>query len=225
MTDDVLGVYVCISYGGVEAVDVQVVQVFGDGLEPPGIELSALRSAEPGDLPLQRLPAALDVLIPGLLPQVAANLGLRVRALRYIEPVATGLRRRVRDDLGDIAVLEPVIQRHKAPIDLGAHAVVANLGMNAVGEVHGGGPRREINHIVLWSVDKHLVAEQVDLQELEELVALLEIGLQIEQLPQPTHLVVQLRVGALLLILPVRGDAVLGRAMHLGGADLDLHRL
>ena len=74
--------------------------------------------------------------------------------------------------------------------------------------------------------DEDLVAEQVFLHRAQELLRVLHVLLPLEQLAQPGE---ALRVGAgdalAALVAPVRGDARLGDAVHLVGADLHLHAL
>src|SRR6266550_1753081 len=71
-----------------------------------------------------------------------------------------------------------------------------------------------------------LVLIEVDLQELEKLLRTVRILLQLDELAEPRQMVIEL-VGtlAVLLVQPVRGDAVLRRAVHVAGADLDLVQL
>ena len=42
-------------------------------------------------------------------------------------------------DLHDIAVIQTVVQRHQLAVDLGAHTMVPQLGMNAVGKIQRSG--------------------------------------------------------------------------------------
>src|SRR5207245_11428521 len=58
------------------------------------------------------------------------------RALDEVEPVATGSVRSLRrQDLHDLAVLQFVVERDHAAVDLGADAAVTDFGVDAVGEV------------------------------------------------------------------------------------------
>ena len=70
------------------------------------------------------------------------------------------------------------------------------------------------------------VGEQVDLHHVEELVGVVELLLALHQLAQPVELRLVARAApALVLVLPVGGDAELGVPVHLLGADLHLHAL
>ena len=130
------------------------------------------------------------------------------------------------DDLHHVAVLEHVVQRHHARVDLRADAVVADLGVDAVGEVDGRRTGREIDHVALRREDEDLVLEEVDLERLQPLVRIAEVAVEVEQLAQPGELGLDFDVAAVaLLVAPVRGDAVLRAAVHGPGADLHLHRL
>ncbi len=52
------------------------------------------------------------------------------------QPVAAGMMSGLGEDFDDVAGVELVIQRHDAAVDLRAHAGVAHLRVNGVGEVH-----------------------------------------------------------------------------------------
>ncbi|GHG65432.1 hypothetical protein GCM10018980_57150 [Streptomyces capoamus] len=117
---------------------------------------------------------------------------------------------------------------------------MADLGVDGVREVDRGGAGRQRDDVTLGGEDEDLVAGQVEAQGLQELARVLGLLLPVQQLAQPRHVVevvvllARLRhVGAdlggagdgLLLVLPVRGDAVLGAAVHVERADLQLDRL
>jgi hypothetical protein len=71
--------------------------------------------------------------------------------------------------------------------------------------------------------DVDLLRVQVDLQVLDELLRVAHLLLPLEQLPQPRkYCSSRCRADAPFLVLPVRGDPLLGDAVHLLGADLHL---
>ena len=119
------------------------------------------------------------------------------------------------------------MERHDFAVDLGADAGVADVGMDRVGEVERRRSGREVLDLALRREDEDLVLVEIDLERFEELGRAL-VGVALDQLPQPGHLVaVVARAGATapLLVDDVRGDAVLGGLVHLLGPDLDLQRL
>src|SRR2546422_11621635 len=81
-------------------------------------------------------------------------------------------------------------------------------------------------HVAARRKDKDLVLIEVDLQELEEFLRRVRVLLQLDQLPEPRQMVIEL-VGALavFLIEPVGSDTVLRRAMHVARPDLDFVQL
>ncbi len=130
--------------------------------------------------------------------------------------------------LDDVAVAQLVLERHDRAVHARARAVVADLGVDRVGEVDGRGPARKHAHVPLRREHVHLVGEEIDLDRFEELGRVLHVLLELHELPEPAELLGVLRVDAardLLFVLPVRGDAVLGDALHLVGADLNLDAL
>ena len=141
------------------------------------------------------------------------------------EPVAARLVPRLRDDLDDVAVLQPRAQRHHLAVDARADALVADVGVDAVGEVDGGRAARQRSHLALRREDVDLLGIEVDLQVLQELLRIAHLLLHLEQLPHPLEVaLVAMVADAAFLVLPVRGDAFLGAAVHLLGADLHLER-
>src|SRR5690606_31742601 len=82
----------------------------------------------------------------------------------------------------------------------------------------------ELLHVALRREDEDLVLEQIDPEELHELLRLARVLLPLEDLAEPGERLVDLVARAVraLLVAPVRRDTVLGRAVHLRRADLDL---
>ena len=89
---------------------------------------------------------------------------------------------RLRDDLHDVAVLQPRPQRHHAAVDPRAHALVADIGVNAVREVDRRGAARKRPHFALRREDVDLFGIQVDLEVLQELLRVAHLLLDFEEL-------------------------------------------
>ena len=65
------------------------------------------------------------------------------------------------DNLHEIAVLERRGQRAEAVIDAHSLAVIANLGVDAIGEIHRRGALTQTHHITAGSEHVDLLIEQV----------------------------------------------------------------
>ena len=115
-----------------------------------------------------------------------------------------------------------VRERHHAAVDLGADAGVADLGVNGVSEIDRRAVGRNHDHLPLGREGVDLVGVEVHLQAGEELVGIGHLLLPLDELANPVQaLFVAGGDGAFAgLVLPVRGDAFFGDAMHLFGADL-----
>ena len=182
------------------------------------------RQALGAQLRLKHIPAGGDVLVPAFLFEPLLDLGTGGAAFGHAEPVPAGARRVFRGaDLDDIAVLQHMVQLHDAPVDGGAHHGVAHAGMDAVGEVDGGGAGGQIDHVALGGEHEHLVGEHIDLQVVEE-VGGVGILLALQQAAHPgIALLLPVAHGGIAhLVFPVGGHAVFGGAVHLPGADLHL---
>ena len=103
--------------------------------------------------------------------------------------------------------------------------MVADIRVDAVGEVDRGGAGGKVDDIPFWREDEDLVGEHVDLQVVDK-VGGVGFLLTFQKAPDPGKLVlvaVAQRAAAVAhLVLPVRGNAVLGGIVHLPGPDLDL---
>lgn len=95
--------------------------------------------------PFQRIQAFGDVFFAVFLLEPAADLRAAFGAADDVQPVQAGLAHFGRNDFDDVAVLQFIIQGDDLAVDLGADAAVADVGMDAVGEVDGNSP--------LWQVD------------------------------------------------------------------------
>ena len=93
------------------------------------------------------------------------------------------------DDLDGVAVAQLVAQRDDHAVDARARAVVADLASGSrTRSRSGSAPLGSALHVALGREDVDLVAEQVDLDRLEELGRVLELLLLLHQLAQPGEL-------------------------------------
>ena len=76
----------------------------------------------------------------------------------------------LRDDLDDVAVFEVGAERHHLAVDAGADALVANVGVNGIGEIDRRGPPREGLDLALGCEGVDLLGVQLHLQALDELL-------------------------------------------------------
>ena len=168
-----------------------------------------------------------DVLVPLLALEPLADLFAGVAGADDVHPVARRpVGRLGRHDLHDVAVLQLVVQRHEAVVDLGADAAVAHVGVDAVGEVERARARRQVLDLAARREDEDLVLEDVELEALHELRGVGHLPLPVHELAHPGQLGVVVAVDArAFLVAPVGGDAHLRDAVHGVGPDLDLERL
>src|SRR4051812_18323683 len=102
----------------------------------------------------------------------------------------------------------------------------ADFGVHGEREIDGRGSLRELNDVARRREDENLVLVQVELEELEKLVWSLRVHLQLEHLPEPLEVPVEIvRARLDFLVAPVRRDAIVRGAVHLARADLDLEQL
>ena len=100
----------------------------------------------------------------------------------------------VADDLDDVAVLEARAQRHHAAVDARADALVADVGVNGVGEVDRGRAFRQHLDRAARRERVDLFGVEIDLQVRQELLRVAHFLLPLEQLAQPLEvLLVALR--------------------------------
>ena len=147
-----------------------------------------------------------------------------------------GGRRHLRlgaDDLDLVAVLQFGHQRHDAAVDLGADALVADIGVHGIGEVDRRGAARQRDQPALRREAEDLVLEQLELGVFEEVFGIVALGQLLDGAAQPAigvgvlgNLVAgAVRLAGAVLVDGVRGDAVFGDRVHLPGADLQLDAL
>ena len=115
-----------------------------------------------------------------------------------------------------------MLELHDAPVDLGAHAGVADVGVDGVREIDGRRAARQGDHAALGREAVDFLRIQIHFKGGHELAGIAHIALPFDQLAEPGDaLIVIGRAAAAFFVLPVRRDALLGDAVHLIGADLD----
>ena len=89
------------------------------------------------------------------------------------KPVAGRLVALLRDDLDDVAIGEGVAQRNHRAIHFRAGALMADLGVHGVGEIHGGGAARKYDDAALGSERVNLFGIKVHAERGEKFARLL----------------------------------------------------
>src|SRR5512147_540602 len=152
--------------------------------------------------------------------------GPRLRGLDELEPVPARRMAGLSYDLYLVAVAKDVLEGDDLAVHLGAHALVADIGMDAVGKIDGRRALWQFLDVAARREDVDHVREKVSLDRVHELFGVRQVALPLHELPEPGELLLlpQADRGAL-LVPPVRGDAFLGHAVHFVGADLEFDAL
>ncbi|MNB92216.1 hypothetical protein D3C75_393160 [compost metagenome] len=124
--------------------------------------------------------------------------------------------------------MQAVVERHDAPVDLGATAVVADFGVYAVSEVQRRRPFGQVDGVAVRGEDIDPVGLDIDPQLFGQATDVAQLFVPLQHLTQPGDLLfvvigTGLDVGA--LVAPVRAHAELGFLMHRMGADLHFQHL
>src|SRR5690606_347895 len=119
-------------------------------------------------------------------------------------------------------------KRHDPAIDLGASAVMADLGVYAVGEVQRRGALGQVDGVTVGSEHIHPVRIDIHAQLLGQAADIAQLLVPLEHLTQPGDLLfvvagAGLSVGT--LVTPVGADTQLGLFVHGVAADLHLQDL
>ena len=109
-----------------------------------------------------------------------------------------------------------------AVIDLRADHGVADSRVDGVGKVDGRGACGQGNDLALGCKDENLVVEHIDLEGVD-IVVRLYVLLVLQQSPHPLEFLFR-AVARVLLVFPVRRNAVFRRLVHFPRADLHLER-
>ena len=103
---------------------------------------------------------------------------------------------------------------------------MTHLGVYCVGEVDRRGTPGQGDDVSARRENVGFRGAEVVAQAVEELVGVVHLTLPLEDLAQPAEVIgTMLARDVRLLVAPVRRHAVLGRPVHVVGADLHLHRL
>ena len=114
----------------------------------------------------EHVAAHLHVVGTGDLREVGTDLAAGRGRLHDVQPVAGGARALLGEHLHAVAHLQLVGQRHDGAVHLGAHAVVAHLGVDGVGEVHRRGAGAQAHDLALRREHEDLRVVEVHLQRL-----------------------------------------------------------
>ena len=208
--------------------------VFGDlhvGLFGQLVEVH-LRQAQARQFAFEQAFAGGDVLVARLQLEPVDDLRPRPRGGDVtqvrVQPVAARRAVLAGDDLDLLAGLQAVVERHDAPVDLGAPAVVADLGVHAVGEVQRRGALRQVDGVAVGGEDVDPVRLDIHPQLFGQAADVAEFFVPFQHLAQPGDLLFVLvgpglDVGA--LVTPVRTHPQLRLFVHGVGADLHFQHL
>ena len=209
--------------GSVQVVDGGAAEAVGDLHHHVFLDDLGGFQVETAAFPVHRVPAQLLVFLPHLLAEPLADAVFGLLGLDYLQPVPAGAVALGGHDLDDIAVLQLCFQGHQAVVDPGAHAGMAHLGVDAVGEIQRYGAGGQLDDVALGRKDVDVLVEQVLAHGLHELAGIPHLLLPFQHIAEPFHLFVEVRVrGTAFFVAPVGGDAVFGDAVHIPGADLHL---
>ena len=91
------------------------------------------------------------------------------------------------------AVVESVIQGHDAPVDPRSGALMAYLGMHAIGKINRAGTLGQFDDCSFGGEHKHGVIKQVYFQRFHKLSGIFDILLPFQYLAQPGQFLISLR--------------------------------
>ncbi len=142
-----------------------------------------------GQVLLQQVAAGVLGVVARLGLEPGADLVARARGLHQRQPVARRAALALGgEDLDDVAGGQLVVQRHDLAVDLGAHAAVADVGVDLVREVERRGAGGERLDLALGREDVDLVLHQLAAQVLGELLGVVLVALPVEQRLEPLEL-------------------------------------
>ncbi len=140
-----------------------------------------------------------------------------------VQPVAARCAVLAGDDLDLLTGLQAVVERYDAPVDLGASAVMTDLGVHAVGEIQRRGPLGQVDRMAVRREDVDPVRLDIDPQLFSQAADVAELFVPFQHLAQPGNFLFVLvgpglDVGA--LVAPMRTHTQLRFFVHGVGADL-----
>jgi hypothetical protein len=109
-------------------------------------------------------------------------------------------------------------------VHLGADAVIADFRVHGVGEIDRRRAVRQSDHVAARREAEHLVVEHLQLGVFQKVLGRRGVFQNVEQFAQPA-IARAVLAAVVLLVGPVRGDAVFGHGVHVARADLDFDAL
>ena len=70
------------------------------------------------------------------------------------------------DDFAHVACFKDIVHAHHAVVDLGTHVMVADIGVNGISKINGGGPLGQGLYVRLRRKDKDLLQVDIGLKSL-----------------------------------------------------------
>ena len=122
-----------------------------------------------------------------------------------------------------IAVSQRIVDGCNAAVDLTSGHAVADGGMNAIGKVNRCSTERQADGVATRRKDKHFIRKQINLDVFDKVLSFC-ILLCLQQLPNPRIRLLAAALLQVLLILPMRRNAVFCHLVHFFRADLYFKR-
>jgi len=85
-----------------------------------------------------------------------------------------------------------VFEGNKPAVYLCPCALVADIGMDIICQIHRSGLYRKDLYLALRSKDKDILREEIDLERLKELVRVGNVSLPLDELPEPGKALIML---------------------------------
>lgn len=177
-------------------------------------------------LPLADFATEFESLFLLLLPQPVADPRSGPAGLDEVEPAATRPLVRRSDDLDDISGLQMMLEWDQTAIDLGADAVIADLGVDGVGEIDGAAADRQFLDLAAGGEGEDIRLVQFAPDAVEEFARIFDLVQRLDQLLQFAEEPGIAGADLLpFLVGPMGGNPFLGHPIHLFGTDLDLDEM
>src|SRR6185437_2940000 len=155
-----------------------------------------------------------------------AHFAAPTRRLHEFEPIAAGPVIFLRDDLDHVAIGEHMAQRNHLAVHLGSDALMADFGVDQVREIDRSGAARQDDDASLGRKRIDLFGVEIHFERGQEFAGLFHLLHPLDELAHPDDaMIVGIRGRTAVFVLPVRGDALLGDAVHFLGANLNFERL
>ena len=178
-----------------------------------------LRGQARDDL-VEEFAAERDRLDALLLANEAADARARLGRGDERRPAGLRLLRLRSQDLDLIAIGDLCAERHHLAVDLGAHRLVAEIGVDGIGEVDRGGALGQLDQLARGGEGEDPILVHRHPGRFEQLLGRFRLLDQLDEVADPGGLAHRPRRPR--LVGPMRGKAVFGLGVHLLVADLDL---